>query len=572
MSDHNSMKEDRLIVLKERIARMKQESVDLQFNQYLDQVLCNIQVEETNIQKIELYLQQNYELYQRKNGIITESAPQQNVQNIQNAQNIPPKTVVKAPQSRSLEFKIGTFVLGVVGIVFLLIAFVTFGRQYMSSTLQGIFFYLLGIGIFAFSELFMAKRIEKFSYFLSGLGISSLYITTILNYMYLKIFPAMVALAITAVITGFFFFLSYKKDSGMIRIICLLGCYVSLVPLGNFENIWEFAVLAIIIFALNLAGIICPTKSKSIAIDYMQYFCTVILSYYLVHLMSVSDMEMWPVYIMAGSNLLNLYCVCLKRKNAMAYRLLYLFVYALLMIILLMSGQNAVWQIYGVIAVVAMGAVFTFLYRNTAMRFDPYIATVVYCIFVCCVEESLFYMTVVSLVVFVINRMLTVLMDGFEVEDAVFTMFAAIFVCTATRSGDVQFLGYVFAAAILVGAFFADRFKKYHLYTAVSFAWLFLLSEEMYPLVCSVLICALASMLIGGGFYKKDKAVRIYGLVLMIFVALKLVAYDFKEAEALTRIIVFSVVGALILGVSFLYIFLEKKENEHMQPKITDGQ
>lgn len=61
---------------------------------------------------------------------------------------------------------------------------------------------------------------------------------------------------------------------------------------------------------------------------------------------------------------------------------------------------------------------------------------------------------------------------------------------------------------------------------------------------------------------KKDKPIRIYGLCLLIFVALKLVGYDFKEAEALTRIVIFLVVGLVILGVSFLYIYLEKRQQD----------
>lgn len=60
----------------------------------------------------------------------------------------------------------------------------------------------------------------------------------------------------------------------------------------------------------------------------------------------------------------------------------------------------------------------------------------------------------------------------------------------------------------------------------------------------------------------KSKSVRIYGLVLTIFVALKLVAFDFHGATAQIRILVFFIVGLLILGISFGYIYLEKRLNE----------
>ena len=160
-----------------------------------------------------------------------------------------------------------------------------------------------------------------------------------------------------------------------------------------------------------------------------------------------------------------------------------------------------------------------------------------------------------------VNRLLAIFKKEFALPDAIYTMLAVWCVCLAARSDDLRMIGYVFACAILVGAFFVKQYKNYHLYTAVSFAWLFLLTERMYPLICSVLICILAAAMIGGGFMKKDKPIRIYGLCLLIFVALKLVGYDFKEAETLTRIVVFLVVGLVILGVSFLYIYLEKQQD-----------
>ena len=85
------------------------------------------------------------------------------------------------------------------------------------------------------------------------------------------------------------------------------------------------------------------------------------------------------------------------------------------------------------------------------------------------------------------------------------------------------------------------------------------------PFLCSILIAILASVAIGAGFYRKDKGVRVYGLILMICVALKLILFDFYQSSAGTRILVFFVVGILILGISFVYIFLEKKQMEKEQ-------
>lgn len=622
----DAIREDRIIALRKRIMQLRQEAIDPQFVQYLDQVLFNLQSTEDTLTKTERHLEQSYQLYLRRNGLKlgetqpkqeSEAAPaatmpetaqpsqvfvqqinnpqsqmgnqrvnnvqqqmhNQQVNNVQqqmhNQQVHNPQQQVhnqqaynpqkKANDHKSLEFKIGTFVMGVVGILFLLIAFVSFGLQYMDSTAQSVFFYVIGIALFAFSELFLSKRLEKFSYFVSGLGISGLYVTTLLSYLYLKIFPSLVTLFITITITAFFFWLSYKKDSGMMRIICLLGCYVSLIPIDGLDSLPQFAIPAIIILALNVAGVLCPIKHANAVIDYIQYTCTVSLMFFMTYLMYVSGLAMWPVYILICANMLTLHLVCLKKTDQTAYQVLYIIMNAMLACILLYVGNHENWMILGALGVAVMCAFFMFLYRKTNMRYAPYILAICYALLAFSIDENRFNLFLACLIIFIVNRVLAVVYEGFAMPDAIYTMLSALIVCFSGREDGVQVLGYAFAAAIIIGAFFVKKYEKYHLYTAVSFAWIFLLTENMYPLVCSVLICVLAAVMIAGGFMKKDKPVRIYGLCLIIFVALKLVGYDFKEAESAIRIVVFLISGLVILGVSFLYIFLEKKLEDAAQ-------
>ena len=620
---------DRIDALKQKIEGFKRNSVDYQFTQYLDQVLHKLQMTETDLEKTEKHLVHSYQMYLQRNGLVQPpvqpgqgNVPPQNMQQAMtgNAQNVPPyaQTVLQnqngqsvphmsqyaqtTPQNqngqsvppmqqnmqrqaqqqfrqqpqvqpvpphtknkRTLEYRIGTAFLGVVGILFILIAFVTFGLQYMSSTLQGILFYILGVAIFAGSELFLAKKLEKFSYFVSGLGIAGLYITTILNYLYLKIFPSYAALIITVAVTAFFIWYSRRKDSAMMRIICLLGCYISLVPLGELDNLIAFAIPALIIFALNLTGFLCPVKGKNVIADYVQYICTIAFLFYMDHLLYISGLQMWPLYLLVCGCIVTLHLLCLGRDKNVPYLILYWAANVFFFGFLWSVGNYEDWMIWGVVGVAVIGAVFTFLYRKTHLFCAPYVMEAVYALVAFQMCDNKLAVCLCGMIVFVINRLFAAFRKEYAPIDAVYTMFAVLYVCFLTRNDDVRLLGYAFACVIIIGAFFVKKYKQYHLYTAVSFAWLFLLTEKMYPLICSVLICILAAALIGGGFIKKDKAIRIYGLCLIIFVALKLVGYDFKEAEAMTRIIVFLIVGLVILGVSFLYIYLEKRQAEQQQ-------
>lgn len=603
---------DRIDALKQKIEGFKRNSVDYQFTQYLDQVLHKLQMTETDLEKTEKHLVHSYQMYLQRNGLVQPpvqpgqgNVPPQSMQqamagNAQSAQplnrnNVPQYTqsvsenqnrqqnmqrqaqqqfwqqppVQPAPpqpkNKRTLEYKIGTAFLGVVGIIFILIAFVTFGLQYMSSTLQGILFYILGIAIFAGSELFLAKRLEKFSYFVSGLGIAGLYITTILNYLYLKIFPSYAALIITVVVTAFFIWYSRRKDSAMVRIICLLGCYISLVPLDNLDNLMAFAIPSFIVFALNLAGCLCPVKGKNVVADYVQYISTIAFLFYMNILLYMSGLQMWPMYILVCGCIVNLHLLCMSRDKNVQYLILYWAANVFFLGFLWSVGNYEDWMIWGVVGVAVIGAVFTFLYRKSNLFCAPYVVAAIYALVAFERCDNKLAVCLCAMIVFIINRLFAVTRKEYAPVDAIYTMFAVLYVCFLTRNDDVRLLGYAFACVIIIGAFFVKKYKQYHLYTAVSFAWLFLLTERMYPLICSVLICILAAALIGGGFIKKDKPIRIYGLCLIIFVALKLVGYDFKEAESMTRIIVFLIVGLVILGVSFLYIYLEKRQAEQLQ-------
>lgn len=627
VNEANTNNQDRIMLLQQRIIALKKECQDVQFCAYLDMIWNELKNAESTIDQLEKLVETNYQFYQRKVGqqygqqtqqYVQQSfytQPQQYVQQsqqyaqqirytqaqqytqnqqymrqpqytqnqqyMQQLQYTQTQQYIRQPQyirqqpgaagsnpQKSVEFKVGTVILGIVGIAFLLIAFITFGLNYMNNILQGIFLYVIGAVILASSELFFAKRIEKFSYCLTGLGISSLYITTLLNYIYLKVFPGWVALLITAAVTAFFFYLSRKKDSGMIRIICLIGCYISLVPIHQLESLVEFLLPAIVIFLVNLAGVYCPVKKPRKAVDIIQYICSFTLLFYLIHLQWISGLEMWPVFILVCGNVLTLHLLYHATGEDAGYCVLYFIGQAVNIGCLLYIGRHEYWLHFGVAGVAVLCAGLTALLWKKKLRFAPYLFLAVYGILAYILEGEPFWLVLACLIVFAINKGCVRFFKEFPVPDAVYTMASAIGVCCFTRSGDAQILGYIYACCILVSCIFVKKYKKYHIFVSLTFGWLFLLTEGFRPFLCSILICALAAVAIGAGFYMKDKGVRIYGLVLMICVALKLIIFDFYESEAGFRILVFLIVGLLILGISFLYIYLEKKLNEEEKRRL----
>ena len=80
------------------------------------------------------------------------------------------------------------------------------------------------------------------------------------------------------------------------------------------------------------------------------------------------------------------------------------------------------------------------------------------------------------------------------------------------------------------------------------------------PVITSVLLMVLAIICVGAGFVVKQKPVRLYGLLLALFVCAKLILFDFSGSGQSEKIVLFAVVGLLAIGISYLYMRLEKQE------------
>lgn len=81
----------------------------------------------------------------------------------------------------------------------------------------------------------------------------------------------------------------------------------------------------------------------------------------------------------------------------------------------------------------------------------------------------------------------------------------------------------------------------------------------------SISLMAVAFVLIAIGCIANRFELRIYGLVLSLLVCAKVAFYDFKNESEFNRMIVFFVVGLLAIGISFVYLILEKMQQKELK-------
>ncbi len=575
-------------------------------------------------------------------------------------------------KTKSVEFKIGIHVFSLIGALFILAAFVTFGFYFLKGAFQGICIYMAAFALVLFSELFLRRKMQKFAGVITGIGIGCLYAANIVNYLVLHLVNGIIAVLLTLLIAAATIWLSRKRDSVVIRLIGLIGCYVCLYPIHGFETELSFFVLTVILFIVNVAGVLFPNQSRAAAIlavhaalnviftgalliiaglDHVQatYLAALLLSSFIfmeimafVNRKREKDNEifiitcigsglllfmMFLLETITGEQLVGLIMAAVTVAVSMLLFLLWekederkwaqvYFAAGLFLLIGAFSDQpveqtitvgvifliarigNRQRQLTALEAIAAVavgltgiglsGSVYAYILAallvllsfriNKLYVFHEIVTTasVLVIWFLKCewfrlynwgMDGKWFYPVAVLLLMllFLLFHHLQGLRDKKqEVYNIVSLCFIGIFCLLPLFEGHLWTRIAIMAAGTLA-AFLLLR-KRYGLYWkgntllwAVFFSLYSITGNFGSPVVSSILIMAAAFFLVGIGFRHKEKMERITGLVLAALVCLKLVLYDFREAELLYRMIVFLIVGVMALGISFLYMFLEKK-------------
>ena len=575
-------------------------------------------------------------------------------------------------KTKSVEFKIGIHVFSLIGALFILAAFVTFGFYFLKGAFQGICIYMAAFALVLFSELFLRRKMQKFAGVITGIGIGCLYAANIVNYLVLHLVNGIIAVLLTLLIAAATIWLSRKRDSVVIRLIGLIGCYVCLYPIHGFETELSFFVLTVILFIVNVAGVLFPNQSRAAAIlavhaalnviftgalliiaglDHVQatYLAALLLSSFIfmeimafVNRKREKDNEifiitcigsglllfmMFLLETITGEQLVGLIMAAVTAAVSMLFFLLWekederkwaqvYFAAGLFLLIGAFSDQpveqtitvgvifliarigNRQRQLTALEAIAAVavgltgiglsGSVYAYILAallvllsfriNKLYVFHEIVTTasVLVIWFLKCewfrlynwgMDGKWFYPVAVLLLMLLL--LLFHHLQGLrdkkqEVYNIVSLCFIGIFCLLPLFEGHLWTRIAIMAAGTLA-AFLLLR-KRYGLYWkgntllwAGFFSLYSITGNFGSPVVSSILIMAAAFFLVGIGFRHKEKMERITGLVLAALVCLKLVLYDFREAELLYRMIVFLIVGVMALGISFLYMFLEKK-------------
>lgn len=257
--------------VRSRLNQLLEISKDPYYDQYLKQMIKDLDTGRATPAQVEREAQRSYEQYKQRMAqqAMTEVHAQHQRPAIASADNTP---------NSNMEFKVGVYVFSFLGAAFILAAFVILGFNFLNGLAQGLCLYGAALILVLLSELLISKKIPVFSHVLTGIGVGGLYAGNIVNYLVLHTINGIAAMVITLLIAVFALFISRKKESATIRIISLLGCYISFLPVRGFGSEFNFLIAAIILFVINTCSIFFKNQKKHIIIDSIHIFLNVLFT------------------------------------------------------------------------------------------------------------------------------------------------------------------------------------------------------------------------------------------------------------------------------------------------------
>lgn len=492
------------------------------------------------------------------------------------------KSQTASRPKKNHEFTIGINVFGTIGVLFVLAALILLGINYMGSLVKEMGLYVLGLLVWGVAEFVIKKKSQILSMFFSSLGIGCLYVTTMVNFLYLHNFSGLVTILITTLITVVVMFVSRKKDAGILRIICIGACMVSFLMMDTLHMVSdvELLIYMVMIVVVQLLGIFLPVKkwAYGIAIGQMAGAAAFAWLFAISTVSSAQVMELRALYVIGFVvvSILLMELTVWKMPAEGGGQMKGICITFGIGAFLLISAYYGcavgffswhhgsyedmeIWVRLGVMAaIVAFGSLFFFLTRNKGyLRWMQGYFVAGSALFL--LGEGNLYDTITLIILLVLYKLLAYRHKPLWVADAIITTWAAMEALTHYDS----VYGYVLLGALLLGILLINHWQTYFELlltgTVVLYISMAVDNDLMLPLMIAVMW--LATLLFNyvkrfagkgiGGFNVTMLVIEVSGYLGLIF---------FQKYDSIVIYLILTVLGLGIILFTFQSKFLQKVE------------
>ena len=243
--------------VRKRLAELLEISKDPQYDRYLNQMMRDLESGKATPVQVEQEALRTYEIYKQRMGLS-------------------PRRMEQEKSAHSVEFKVGIHLFGMIGAVFVLVAFVIFSFNFLNGYWQGICLYVAALILIVLSELLLYRRMPVFSHVITGIGVGSMYIAGLVNYLVLHTFSGIVAMGITLIVAVGTIIYGRKRDSTTIRLIALFGYYICLLSIGSFQDNLNFLMFTGMLFIINMVCVIFQHEKNRNVINIIHLVANII--------------------------------------------------------------------------------------------------------------------------------------------------------------------------------------------------------------------------------------------------------------------------------------------------------
>lgn len=374
-------------------------------------------------------------------------------------------------KKKDMEFGIGAVVLSIVGALFIIAALVIFGLNFMDNLQQGIFFYVLAGVVIACSELLLRKHLERFAQAVTGIGICVLYTATILNYLYLHTMNSVVALLATVAVSVFALLLSRKREAASLRMIGILGCYISLMPLEKFESQMEFIIPCVILLIVNAIYLLLPVERNDKAVRNVHATANVVASAYLMGMAWASKISAVWVFAFLAVMLLIHHMIYYGTKLDRSLKGFYMAGHILLHMFLAFAVWDEEFYIIASLVLLLINGAGIWLYRDQKVRWIGLHCFAVYFLMVCSSMMMKEYLLGAAVIYVMYQVLARIWNEDLRIANFVVSIYTAcMFLANMQSDTNMQ---YILLAAFVLSVVGIKNDKAFHEILVMSVLWMF---------------------------------------------------------------------------------------------------
>lgn len=201
-------------------------------------------------------------------------------------------------QKKTIEYHVGGTVFSLIGALFILIALVFLGINYLEKFYAQLMMYAVGLVVILLSETLVKRLSVSLANVISSIGLGGLFIATFVNDTIKDIYFGMVALVIGAIISIVGIFYGKVKNAIVLRITSLIGFYAIFLVCGQVTSELKLMLICVLMLLVNLLGIFFKNK------DYNQIYIPInvmfAFAYSIFFLLSCNKWDIQPMFELFG--------------------------------------------------------------------------------------------------------------------------------------------------------------------------------------------------------------------------------------------------------------------------------